>query len=255
MANLSRPREEKSWQLFGYDHKVAWKTGTSYGHKDAWAAGFNGIYQVLVWVGNEKGEGRKDLTGIVRAAPVMFKIFNSLPHKSWFSSKPDLNLKNSLLVCKETGLLKGSLCKSIHSLKTSHSSLHLKTCNYHTIEQNGDTILKFHPLIEYYYTAANPSYKKQGLLTSINLIYPSDGMKIYLPKLSKGIKNSFKAKCISSGKRIHWYLNDKFIITTIENEVLLSVIPGMHKLSVFDDDGNSAHCNFEILRNEDEERE
>ncbi|MBK9564279.1 MAG: hypothetical protein IPO37_03525 [Saprospiraceae bacterium] len=40
MSDLSRPREEKSWQIFTNDYKVAWKTGTSFGHKDAWAMGF-----------------------------------------------------------------------------------------------------------------------------------------------------------------------------------------------------------------------
>lgn len=252
MSNLSRPREEKSWQLFGYDHKIAWKTGTSYGHKDAWAAGFNGQYQVLVWVGNEIGEGRKDLTGIVRAAPVMFKIFNSLPQKSWFTSKPNLNLKNSLLVCKETGMLKGSLCKNVYSLKTPHTSHHLKTCSHHAIDISGDTILKFHPLVEYYYSAFNPTYKIQSSANAVKLIYPSDGMKIYLPKINAATKNSFKAECIGTGSRIHWYLNDQFLSTTNTHELLINVNPGTYKLFIVDDEGRSDECHFEVIGTDSE---
>ena len=248
MANLSRPREDKSWQLFGYEHKVAWKTGTSYGHKDAWAAGINGKYHVLVWVGNEVGEGRKDLTGIVRAAPVMFKIFNTLPTKKWFYTRPYVNSKNSILVCDETGLLRGRLCSKMKSLKIANPSHGLKTCNYHTISPIGDTILKFHPVVEFYYHSFNPSFKSVSEENALKIIYPSDRMNIYLPKVELNKKNSFKAQCnYLQGKRLHWYLNKKFYGTSLQNEILISAEPGLYHLLVIDDDGNSDECTFQIL--------
>lgn len=39
LANVHRPREEKGWEHFASSKKVAWKTGTSFGHRDAWAVG------------------------------------------------------------------------------------------------------------------------------------------------------------------------------------------------------------------------
>jgi penicillin-binding protein 1C len=250
MSNLSRPREEKSWQLFGYNHKVAWKTGTSYGHKDAWAAGFNNQYQVTVWVGNEIGEGRKDLTGIVRAAPIMFKIFNILPNKKWFSKKPNITPSSTIKVCKETGLLKGKLCSHLVNFKVNKISHGLKTCEYHHISEMGDTILKFHPLVEYYYSNSNPNFKiNENSSSALKIVYPYPNLKIYLPKTDKINQNSFLARCNLNDTNIHWYLDNKFIGTTQSPQVLINTTAGLHHLLVIDDLGNRDEQHFEVIEN------
>ena len=59
--------------------QVAWKTGTSYGGRDAWAIGVTPRYVVGVWVGNATGEGRSGLTGVGYAAPILFDIYSLLP--------------------------------------------------------------------------------------------------------------------------------------------------------------------------------
>ena len=68
LSKLNRPEEESSWRNFGSSRKVAWKTGTSWGNRDAWAVGATPEYVVGVWVGNADGEGRADLTEIGRAS-------------------------------------------------------------------------------------------------------------------------------------------------------------------------------------------
>lgn len=57
------------------DSLIAFKTGTSYGYRDAWAAGFDGRHTVVVWVGRPDGAPSPDLTGIAAAAPVLFDTF------------------------------------------------------------------------------------------------------------------------------------------------------------------------------------
>lgn len=57
---------------------IAWKTGTSYGFRDAWAVGVTPRYAVGVWVGNATGEGKPGLVGAQTAGPVLFDIFNYL---------------------------------------------------------------------------------------------------------------------------------------------------------------------------------
>jgi len=57
---------------------VAWKTGTSWGFRDAWTAGIFGRYVLLVWVGNFDGSGNPAFVGIQTAAPLFFKIVDSL---------------------------------------------------------------------------------------------------------------------------------------------------------------------------------
>ncbi len=54
---------------------IAFKTGTSYGYRDAWAAGFDGRYVVAVWLGRPDGTPTPGLTGLTKAAPMLFDIF------------------------------------------------------------------------------------------------------------------------------------------------------------------------------------
>jgi penicillin-binding protein 1C len=57
---------------------VAWKTGTSWGFRDAWTAGAFGPYVLVVWVGNFDGRGDPALVGARAAAPLFFSIVEAL---------------------------------------------------------------------------------------------------------------------------------------------------------------------------------
>ena len=92
---MHRPDLPTCWE-FTTLPKVAWKTGTSYGHKDAWSIGYNPRYTVGVWVGNFTGVGRAGLNGAEKAAPLLFTIFahlNSNTTVSWFT--PPATVKES----------------------------------------------------------------------------------------------------------------------------------------------------------------
>jgi penicillin-binding protein 1C len=60
---------------------VAFKTGTSYGFRDAWAVGFSARYTVGVWVGRADGTPRPGHFGRNTAAPIMLKLFELLPRQ------------------------------------------------------------------------------------------------------------------------------------------------------------------------------
>src|SRR5690606_7452932 len=79
LKEVNRPDGEQAWMYYKDARPVAWKTGTSFGNRDAWAIGVTSRYLVGVWVGNADGEGRPMTTGVTSAAPLMFKVFNSLP--------------------------------------------------------------------------------------------------------------------------------------------------------------------------------
>ncbi len=68
-------------------HPIAYKTGTSYGYRDAWAAGFTPEYTVVVWVGRRDGTPRPGATGRDTAAPVLFHIFALLPAEEWAAGR------------------------------------------------------------------------------------------------------------------------------------------------------------------------
>ncbi|MEO1264975.1 MAG: penicillin-binding transpeptidase domain-containing protein, partial [Pseudomonadota bacterium] len=56
--------------------RIAFKTGTSYGHRDAWAVGFDGAHVIGVWVGRADGTATPDLAGREAAAPILFDAFH-----------------------------------------------------------------------------------------------------------------------------------------------------------------------------------
>lgn len=64
--------------LNGSPGRIAYKTGTSYGYRDAWAIGFDGTTVIGVWVGRPDGAPVPGLSGIRAAAPILFESFDRL---------------------------------------------------------------------------------------------------------------------------------------------------------------------------------
>ena len=86
LKEVNRPQGSENWEFFTDAQPLAWKTGTSYGFKDAWAVGVTPKYAIGVWVGNADGEGRPGITGVEAAAPILFDVLNLLPNASWFET-------------------------------------------------------------------------------------------------------------------------------------------------------------------------
>lgn len=90
--------------------KIAWKTGTSYGRRDAWSIGFTPRYTIGVWIGNFNGKGVPDLTGTSMAVPLLFDLFGAIE-----AGKKPLTFYRPLSVelrtiCSETGELPSEKC-------------------------------------------------------------------------------------------------------------------------------------------------
>ena len=114
LTEVHRPDLPTCWE-FTTLPKVAWKTGTSYGHKDAWSIGYNPRYTVGVWVGNFSGVGRAGLNGAEKAAPLLFTIFAHLNSKtavSWFT--PPATVKKRA-VCAVSGQTPGPFCTPLRT--------------------------------------------------------------------------------------------------------------------------------------------
>lgn len=276
MADIRRPREERFWFSFEDQNKIAWKTGTSYGHRDAWCIGFNGKYLVGVWMGNENGEGRHDLTGIVRSAPLMFQIFNALPDNRWFKAPPVAGSGGTISVCLESGRLAGKHCKKVGKHRVDRESFRWLPCRFHEIvwvnkkgqlstracapEGHTDTLFVLPPEVEYYYKASHMFYK--GLppsdpgcgsgMASLSLIYPNEGVKIFVPRGETGQAGSILAKAYHSmaEAKLYWFLDDKPLLETEgrdEKVRPVSAKPGPHTLTVIDPWGNRSSVRFEVI--------
>jgi len=68
--------------------RVAWKTGTSYGYRDAWAIGGTGQYTVGVWVGRPDGTPLPGQYGAITALPLLFEVIDSLPRPPGAATTP-----------------------------------------------------------------------------------------------------------------------------------------------------------------------
>lgn len=276
MEEVMRPGEEGLWQQFTSSQRIAWKTGTSFGFRDAWAIGITPKYVVAVWVGNTDGEGRAGLIGVQTAAPIMFDIFKTLPASKWFSS-PQNNF-SFVPVCKQSGFRANIDCADADTIMVSQNGFKAPLCPYHQIihldrsaqfrvnescETPANMVHKswfvLPPTMEWYYKQKNHDYKllppfapgcEVNTLRQMEIIYPSLNAKIYVPLEINGErgKTVFTATHRKTGSKIFWHLDREYIgETTNYHQMALSPSDGLHTLTIVDEQGESISRNFEIL--------
>lgn len=113
----SAPRPEDSFARRRSGVQAAWKTGTSWGFRDAWTAGTFGSYVLVVWVGNFDGRGNPAFVGVQAAAPLFFRLLDALAAQEKlvepiFRQPPRLERVD---VCSASGDLPNSDCPQIVS--------------------------------------------------------------------------------------------------------------------------------------------
>lgn len=91
-----RPGESEQYDR-GNRARVAWKTGTSYGFRDAWAVGSTRRYTVGVWVGRPDGTPLPGQYGAITALPLLFEVVDTLPHARGdaLPSSPPANVREA----------------------------------------------------------------------------------------------------------------------------------------------------------------
>ncbi len=113
LSDLDRPDLPNNFESALNLPRVAFKTGTSYGRRDAWTIGYSSEFTVGVWIGNVTNEGNAELAGRKAATPLLIDIFNSItrnPNKSIISMPDDINTRD---VCTESGKLPTQHCKNL----------------------------------------------------------------------------------------------------------------------------------------------
>lgn len=275
MSELNRPEEEADWQQFSSMKRIAWKTGTSYGGRDAWAIGVTPRYVVGVWVGNANGEGRSGLTGVGYAAPILFDIFSLLPDSPWFDMPYDEVEK--IPVCHQSGHKASPLCTQADTVYIPRSGMSTPVCPYHRLvhlSQDGhyrvnsscESVHKMKicswfvlpPAQAYYYRNFHIDYQPLPPLKpgceevqsrQMAILYPEHHSILYLPK---GFSHTpekvvLKATHIKADATIFWHLDDIYIGKTKHQHQLACFIePGNHILTLIDDNGNQRSILFEV---------
>jgi penicillin-binding protein 1C len=277
LSGLNRPLEETGWKEFGSSQKIAWKTGTSFGHRDAWAIGMTPKYIVGVWAGNADGEGRPGLTGTTVASPVMFRIFKQLNSKIWFE-KPDWDLITAD-ICVQSGYLASDICEETVVMQIPRKGIKTGICPFHKIirldkEKKyrvnsscysvNDMVLQpwfiIPPVPEWYFKQKNPFYRSlppylpgcnRENFKNMDVIYPKDHTKIFIPRELDGSKGKsvFEVAHREPGIKIFWHLDDKYIGETRNTHRMeIDPAPGKHTMTLVDENGESLSWKFEVIR-------
>lgn len=277
LQKVNRPESETGWQYFSSSPDVAWKTGTSFGFRDGWAVGTTPKYVIGVWVGNADGEGRPGLTGITAAAPILFDLLNLMGTGTWF--KTPLEDLTMISVCSKSGFRASPDCPETIEIPAGINGLRSDACPYHQIIHLDKTESQrvttdcaspediinvpwfvLPPAMEYFYRQKHPEYKPlppvasgctvSGTIPSMEFIYPSSGVKIFIPRDETGLQTRFVPEIAhrNPSKKIFWHLDEKYIGTTKHiHQIDMVAGSGNHILTAVDEDGNSIKCGFTIV--------
>ena len=277
MRQLERPNSEGGWRYFQSSRNIAWKTGTSFGFRDAWAIGVTPEYTIGVWVGNATGEGKQGLIGVKAAAPILFDVFNQLPPTSWFT--PPQHALKKLPVCKKSGYRLSKYCTDIDTVEVGSNAYQVKACPFHqqlhldssqlyqvtsACESVNNMVstswFVLPPLEEYYFKSKNPSYRKPPEFRqdcrfgaeqqSMQFIYPKNPTTIFIPVDFDGEINGtvFKIAHQLPQKTVYWHLDNEYLGMTKDfHEMELKPLPGQHKVVLVDEDGVRLEQRFEIV--------
>ena len=276
MEEVNRPEGDEAWKFYDSSLKIAWKTGTSFGNRDAWAIGTNSKYVVGIWVGNATGEGRPTLTGVTSAAPILFDVFNLLPRQRWFQT-PYKDL-DEVEVCRLSGYLAKEECPKIKQWVSKkgkstavcpyHKKVHLDKTEKFQVNSSCESIdnivtknwFVLPPVMAWYYKSQHieylplPPFKEdcQGTqTTTMDFIYPKANSKIYLTKNFNSEVQPVILKVAYSerDKELFWYVDDVYKATTKTfHELPISPTTGIHYITVVDAFGNEIRRKIEIVR-------
>lgn len=271
LTQLNRPDMPNNFNNTKRSQPIAWKTGTSYGRRDAWCIGYNHRYTIGVWVGNFSGQGVPELTGADMATPLLVSLFNAVDdatNESWLQDKGVLALRT---VCSATGKVPGDDCpdktidwfipmvsnyeKCVHHMEVAVSlDMKYSYCsgckptdgNYNTIrcpnlslaltsfyQQNGIAYSKW-PL-------HNPMCTHISDQASPQIISPSAKADYVLTAIDSS-QLLLQSQAASDVARVFWYIDDKLYTAAAPNErIFFRPHTGNIKITCIDDKGRSSY--------------
>ncbi|MBL0342156.1 MAG: hypothetical protein IPP71_15310 [Bacteroidetes bacterium] len=275
LTGLIRPDLPNNSESSMHVPKIAWKTGTSYGRRDAWSVGYNKSYTILVWVGNFSGEGVPELTGADMATPLLFELFNTIDYNSgsnWYSAPKSASIR---WVCSQSGMPPGENCEDqimdyfIPGISAYKNCSHLREV-YVSPENKISYCMRCLPEV---------GYKKvllPNLLPAISTFYMQNGIafektpphnpecarlftenapaitspinsKSYL--LEKNAAQQLKLTCNTEAdiSKVFWYINDRFLMSSKPGEPAFFVPDeGICKISCSDDKGRNSDISISV---------
>ncbi|MFC6998900.1 penicillin-binding protein 1C [Rufibacter roseus] len=276
LTQLQRPDLPHNSQSSAHLPKIAWKTGTSYGRKDAWSIGYNKQYTIGVWVGNFSGEGVPELNGTDTATPLLFALFNAIDYNSpnqWYKAPQGAAYRT---VCAESGLPANNFCQDLVPdtyipgvstvLKCSHLkkvtvSVDEKFAYCTSCEPAAGVKQKWYPnyapeIVTFFAAEHLPFQKLPPHNPSCQRIFqefapvitsPTANMEFILER-EEHQKLMLHCNTINEVKKVYWYVNDKFLQSAAANERVFfePTQAGQIKISCTDDQGRNANTYIKV---------
>ena len=267
MLGLTRPVSQIGWGGFASSRQVAWKTGTSFGFKDAWAVGLTDRYAVGVWVGNADGEGRPGLTGVGAAAPLLFDVIGKL--NSSYTYPANTSESVGIEVCAESGHPKSEYCPHTKKIRVCNVENQTGVCPYHKkvfldasrqfrvlpdcypVDQKCyDVFYVLPPVMEWFYKKHSPLFRPLPAFYPgcgaahpddvMDFVYPKADAKVTIPIGIRGDRQQviFEIAHRNPQKTIFWTLNERFLgQTRLNHQMPIDVERGTYTLRCVDEDG------------------
>jgi len=280
LTAVNRPDEEGFWRNFSSSKWVAWKTGTSFGLRDAWAVGVTPNYTIGVWAGNAGGGGTPGLTGLAAAAPILFDLLGAVDGGGPIARPPG-GFKD-IRVCRDSGFLATDLCPAetvavpeesrFDRMCEFHQMVHLDASGRFRVDSRCEPVDRMRhepwfvlpPVQEYFYRAEHAEYRPLppvradcggGLAGErgsrvMSLVYPEPDMSVYVPVGLDGRTGEvvFEAVHRDAGATIHWHLDGRYVASTrVFHQIAAAPGPGPHRLVLMDDDGRRIERAFDVV--------
>jgi len=279
MTGVRRPGIESWWKNFSSSRKLAWKTGTSIGHRDAWAVGVTPRYTIGILAGNADGFGRPEITGTTAAGPLLFRVLDFLPREEAFQQP--IEQFQDAIVCKLSGYPAGRDCEQRDTILIPFSAKQLPPCPFHQVIHLDSTrsyrvkadcypvsAMKHEkrfilpPAMAWYYKNSHSEYK--GLpkwhsscanhsldKNAMSFIYPNqNNLKIWLPRDDEEQRNPvvFRVAHADPAMTLFWHLDNVYLgHTKTFHQFPVRGDAGWHTISVVDQQGNSIEKRFEFI--------
>ncbi|HEC1791306.1 TPA: penicillin-binding protein 1C [Campylobacter lari] len=244
---------------YDFNTIISWKTGTSYGRKDAWAIGTSPKYTLGVWVGNFNGEANANLYGMSIAGELFFELLSLLEGVNLEFEKPSdlvtIKIENQtgyrydykfdfkeVLYPQSANVLRTSpFLKEVFMYKNKE----VDSLDENFIHAKKKIILNLPSHAQAFFVE-----EKQNLQNSnqnLKIIYPINNLNIILPKDLKS-KQKLLIKLINPKKeKLFWYLNQEFIFEGKEESLSLDLKKGKYTLNIISENGQSDFITFNIF--------
>lgn len=279
LQSVERPEIESGWKNFASSMNLSWKTGTSFGFRDAWAVGVNPEYVIGVWVGNADGEGRPGLVGVRAAAPILFEVAALLPSARQFY-EPWEEMQQAV-VCRKSGFRASVFCVETDTVRICEAGIKAALCPYHrlvNLDASGtwrvnsgcepvrrmkvEPWFVLTPVQEWYYCRSHTDYRRLPPYRKdcrperedvMEMIYPQRGTRVFLPRDFDGRKQAavFEAAHREPAAEVYWYVDDRYLgLTRDVHQMEVQLSEGRHVLTLMDADGNMLKQAFGVVGRE-----